>query len=98
MSRFENIHILKAKTFLSNVKKTDLIGREFTRKEFEAIFKGTSDNNGIVTLDWLKKYGELNGEFVFVPSADKISNRFVTTRKVGRRNFYTLNIKALERV
>lgn len=151
MNRFEITEVSKVKAFLAKVKETDLIGREFTQKEFDAIFKGTKKNPGIITLDWLRENGERNGEVV--SSYWGRANEFVTTRTelfelvgdydwgtevlksengevlenvnvnfflndeiyreaverkygkcevtsvaMGRRNFYTINIEALERV
>lgn len=47
------------------IKNCELVGREFTKKEFDKIFKGTKKNPSNVSLDWLRNNGVCDGRIVY---------------------------------
>lgn len=56
---------VKFLSVVEQIKNCELVGREFTKKEFDKIFKGTKRNPSNISLDWLKDNGVFDGRIVY---------------------------------
>lgn len=62
---------------VSQIKNCDLIGKEFTKKEFDKIFKGTKKNPSDISLDWLRYNGARDGRVTYNRYGNKKVTPFV---------------------
>lgn len=98
----------KLHAIINIFEKSDLVNREFTKKEFDKVFKGLS------SLDWLRKDRSYYPQYRIIapcvkvtrveifemPYRNKNSNDKETVKNTftAHRNFYTVDLEALKSI